>query len=467
VFNFQTQSAEGQLREQSIMLLRTTTIKTLTKFVLAVLLLPGSGFSSSNVSEEALAKVRSLIGQPCTITNQDGSQAKGTLWGFDGTYIILKVVRDTSLYAKAEKYKLGQILFLEDEFGTRLDVPHFMAEEADTESKRLNALASEGRPVPDSSGSTAGSTIQYLPSSPNRITVDSASSGAVDDTTGVPSTAPPVRQPPGPGHDLRGVPARPQWVIPAPVKPTVRKPEIKKRALPKRRHRKMLYAARPQKQDVVVDTRMKAATPAAPSAVLPSFDKTTPVQAAGLAATERECTLQYQTAILFSVVAFLGILLVVARLKGLGTQSSLQNALAMPARVVRISGPYSIIDMGLGDGIQEAEVIHFFHKHAGDIAYCAKGRVLKVKQNYSAVEITERSSKWPLFVRDAAFRDCVIHPAADKSLRTVWRNLIAFFGSKNESVADGQIISAESAPPITVVSAEEEGKLMRAGIARL
>lgn len=470
------------------MISQTTTIRVLATFTLAAWILPGFCLSSSAQNEKTLEKVRSLIGQHCTVTNQDGSQAHGILWGFDGISIILKV-HNASLYARAEKYKLDQILYLEDDADTRIDFTRF-----DDGAGVPVTLAVAGHSQPDASGSAAGPNMESFGKSLTVGVNDSDSSGAQDataDTERVISTSPPAETPRAIPDDVRRLPGKPQSVIPAPVKPRVKKPARKKRTFPKRRHRKMLYADRSSKKDAETSTHVKAPISAPHASVSSYADAARAPEPDALTVTDRERALQYQATILFSVVALLGILLIVAKLKGLGNGKSMPGALAIPAQVVRISGPYSIIDLGQGDGILEGEVVHFFHRHASDVAYCAKGRVLKVKHTYSAVEITERSSKWPLFVRDAAFRDCIIHPTSNNYVRDLWRKVAPHFSwirfSKNVNPTDSEpavhVMGAKSdranvsesqtddesrdEMKITIVSAEEEGKLMRAGIAKL
>ncbi len=420
----------------------------------------GQGLPSA-YSDDGLGQVRSQIGSKCVLTILDGRRAEGVLWGFDGKHIILKV-RRSSLYAKAEKYGVGEILVLETEDGNRIDFAALLTNRENGQPAPFPLIA--GSDSTSAPGTVVEDIADNLP--------ETLKSGAGTDSSGgaMQEGADRIDEDGFEQDSPRGA-ERPRSIIPAPVKPTIKKPEMRKRVLPKKRHRKVLYARQDSTQlsqplpDASGEEKL---ADAGKELSLPPFQREQVVTA--VPAADRIGVLESQAAILFVVVSLLGVLLVAAKLRGLGTPGQTESRLLIPARIVRISGSYSIIDQGESDGLQTGETIHFFHKHASDVAYCAKGQVVRCKHSHAAVQITERSIKWPLVVGDAAFRHRSIMPASGRSLRRLWAAGLArmsAFRKPNQNHGPAKQGAAADGLKVTVISAEEEDQLMRSGIAKL
>jgi small nuclear ribonucleoprotein (snRNP)-like protein len=126
--------------------------------------------------------------------------------------------------------------------------------------------------------------------------------------------------------------------------------------------------------------------------------------AVGKAEDKTMRVLNYRLNILFGVAVFAIGLVVFLKMIGMKGSAYGKHSL-FPARVVRISGQYGIIDQGKNDGVKKDDIIRLYRKKNRKIQFKAKVKVISIESSYSAVEVVKSSRRIRPEVGDVGFRD--------------------------------------------------------------
>jgi len=307
-----------------------------------------------------------LVGKNCTVYLNNGEEVSGTFWDFGDDFVTVKVKKGL-LYSKAEQYAVSEIKEFEGPSGKKYDLQSMMG----TESVENNSVPSDEDNI-----------LRIL-------TIKDDSPEQPVETTSEPPE-PEAKQPkptptPAASSVAKSTESQ-QKTTQAPETTVVAKPE---KAAPEK---KPTPSKAKNKVEKVIKPTNAQKTPSKPLAIPPTNKSLA------------EEKLRYQTIILSVSAAVLFIMFVI--FKGFGYNSLILAKYSMfPTRLIRMNGPYGIIDQGKEDGVKTDDIVRLYRKNGAKIEYKGRVRVTKVAQNYSAVEIIRTQKDVKLGAGDVGIRD--------------------------------------------------------------
>lgn len=308
-----------------------------------------------------------LVGKECTVYLNNGEEVSGTFWDFGDDFVTVKVKKGL-LYSKAEQYSVSEIREFEGPSGKKYDLQSLMGVDLqESRSDHENILRiltikdDSEAPAEQPAEPTTSEVSKPEPKQPKPAPKPAASSVAQSTEAQQTKTRSPEPQ----------VAAKPKAVSPE-----------KTRAAGKDE----------RKGEKLIEPTNAEETPNIPVAVAPTNN---------FLAAEK---LRYQTMILAISAAVLFVLFVI--FKGLGYNSLILAKYSMfPTRLIRMNGPYGIIDQGKEDGVKTDDIVRLYRKNGAKIEYKGRVRVTKVAQNYSAVETIRTQKDVKLGAGDVGIRD--------------------------------------------------------------
>lgn len=356
---------------------------------------------TQNTSADA-ASLMPLVGKKCTLFINNGDKVSGTLWDYGQDYITLKVKKGL-LYSKAEKFPISDIKYLQDSKGKKIKLSG-MQTPAPKES-------TESQTDADESGMVKQMAEKDLFENTLRILTVTKSD---EDEVPAPTKSTETFQ------SLKNTSINANTYL---SKNTAKKPDAKPSNPAAPKNKKSSYSYSPPKTNwhppVPKRKEIFSEDATTPKKAVVTVVEQTPEQqtetekvaltataapAATSAAVETVKTLRYQNFILYGSGILL--ILLVAFFKGFGLKGSAYGKHSLfPTRLIRMTGPYGIIDQGQDDGVKLGDVVRIYRKSERRIQFKGKVKVTKIAQNYSAVELLKIKGDTKLGAGDVGVRD--------------------------------------------------------------
>lgn len=159
--------------------------------------------------------------------------------------------------------------------------------------------------------------------------------------------------------------------------------------------------------------------------------------------------LTYQIKILFGVAVFAIGLVIFFKMIGMKGSAYGKHSL-FPARVVRLSGQYGIVDQGKNDGVKLGDIIRLYRKKSRRIQFKAKVKVIKVENSYSAVELLKGSRRGRPEVGDVGYRDRNFVAGGFKRFRILSSFILGLLAKMLEFAARN--LKIENKPPVVEIN---------------
>jgi len=327
--------------------------------------------------------LKPLVGEKCTVYLNNGEEVSGTFWDYSTDAITVKVKKGL-LYSKAEQVSVSEIKRFEGADGKTYDLQALLGTNPDVAKK-----AAAQKSADDIENVLRILTIKD-DSAEEQMEVETAEKTPEQQSKPKltpPSTSPAVAKSTTVEEKKDETPK--QAVATKPVKP------VRKSPAPKANKKR--------------DTKSLSQVPENSKKHIPELPPEDDIRAAE--------TLRYQTLVLAVAAGVMVILFIV--FKGFGLNSLILAKYSMfPTRMIRMNGPYGIIDQGKEDGVKMDDIVRLYRKNEGKIEYNGKVRVTKVAQNYSAVEILRTKKDIKLGAGDVGVRDRNILLYSLKQVRT-------------------------------------------------
>ncbi len=381
---------------------------------------------------EQTSSLLPLVGKKCTVFLNNSEKVNGTLWDIGEDFITLKVKKGL-LYSKAEKYGLSEINYIEDSKGTKIEIASLKTKNnvntfsEDEESSKLyfhtgDLIKEENEQTQEPEKvETPVNRLDELNSLSRLNRIDSPI-----ETKKVETETRPVET------NLVSKAQDNKEKFPEKVVEEKSKPEPETTATLVTKNNKMseqetyFQSDFETSEDNQVEESVAQTEP--PNTLVQSqtrdeFSENIPP----VAATQKLKILRYQTTILYSVGVFVIALIIFLKVTGLKGTAFGKFSL-FPSHLMKISGSYGIIDQGSGDKVKVDDVIRLYRKFSHKIEFKGKVKVIKVADNYSAVEMIKNNEYAPLEVGDVGFRDRNSLTTAIKKMRILFSALFSSLG---------------------------------------
>ncbi|MFQ5604169.1 MAG: hypothetical protein ACE5HS_12960 [bacterium] len=355
-----------------------------------------------------------LVGQKCKLLLKNGDDVKGTLWDIGNDFVVMKVKKGL-LYSKAEKFYLTEIDYIEDKDGGIIKI-------SDLKTKSPTTEKPESSQTPKLYFQTEDLIDQKPKKNPK------PTPRAVQKPAEEPEKTPDEFQDlfkPEVSRESLESEIDQEATVSDPTKPEIKVPEVKKPQLvivePKSLS-KSKSQARTKKAGSQQKLRPESMT--ATEAIEPIIATPTEIDYPDASAIALEKSakqiriLKYQNVILFAVTVFTIALTIFLKVIGLKSPTYGKFSL-FPAHLIKKNGKFGVIDQGSEDGVKPDDIIRLYKKDGRNIIFKGKVLVIKVAENYSAVEMLKSSRGNQLEVGDVGFRERNFLLTTFKKLRIV------------------------------------------------
>jgi hypothetical protein len=363
-----------------------------------------AGASAKSESKQTETLLSPLVGQKCTVVLQDNDTRVGTLWDFGGDFIILKVKKGL-LYSKAEKFKLADVKYLEDEKGKRIDISTLLLQRKPEPEKEQSAEHTEKPPVTLYIGSSRSERDVTEP----KNNIEPALVIRTRPATASPKTFPKqaeLTKDPHPGYSGTNQEQETRTEIEA----VHEKARVAMSTTPAKIAKAGSIKEPSRNQPGTKRSETKVAEP--PADVHPTNP---PVTIQVVNPSSEFKTIKYQHAIFFGVILFIFTSILFFNLAGLRGKVIDKQHL-FPVKLIKIEGKYGVIDQGTNEGVRVNDIVRFHSRLGRQIQYKGKVSVKKVNRTFAAVEVMTKKKHFDLEVGDAGVRDRnVIGNAFEKS----------------------------------------------------